>query len=216
MALVSLDNNKDLIKNAYLTLNLLTVIAEASAIFVWFFVPFLTENPNEPKHQIVRILSLFYTTGAGAIGLFGAKKLTRLDRYVTALEKAEDNNFIQNIATAQYTEQKKLEGESEYQIVLAKSENGMLPPTNEEEYEDNYPEYPKEINGIKLNEYHWEALAIAREKGELSPRELQRSGLGQRLSLKADSAKEILNDLANANLGKLEEEGEKIKFLPLS
>lgn len=213
MALTNLDNSKDLVKNTYLSLNLLTLIAIASGLLVWFFVPFLTENSKDPKHQIVRILSHFYTIGAGAIGLFGATRLARLDRYTKAIDKAEDATFIHNLATAQYTEQKKLESESEYQIVLTKSENGLLPPPEGEEYEE---EYPSEINGVKLQDYHWEILDFARGKKALTARDLQRSGIGQRLTLNASTARDILSDLAKAELGKIEGEDDKIKFLPVS
>ena len=214
MALVNLDNSKDLVKNTYLALNMLTLTAIASGFLVWFFTPFLTENAKDPKHQIVRILSLFYTMGAGGIGVFGANKLARLDRYTQAIAKAEDATFINNLATAQYTEQKKLESESEYQIILTKSENGLLaPPDNGEEYEE---ELPQEINGVKLQDYHWEILDFARQKGPLTARDLQRSGIGQRLTLNASTARDILSDLAKAELGKIEGEDDKIKFLPVS
>lgn len=213
MALVNLDNSKDLVKNTYLALNLLTLSAIASGFLIWFFTPFLTENEKDPKHQIVRILSLFYTMGAGGIGVFGATKLARLDRYTKAIDKAEDATFINNLATAQYTEQKKLESESEYQIVLTKSENGLLPPPEGEEYEE---EYPNEINGVKLQDYHWEILDFARGKKALTARDLQRSGIGQRLTLNASTARDILSDLAKAELGKIEGEDDKIKFLPVS
>jgi hypothetical protein len=215
MALVNLDNSKDLVKNTYLALNILTLIAIASGFLTWFFVPFLTENSKDPKHQIVRILSLFYVMGAGGIGLFGANKLARLDRYTKAIAKAEDNNFINQLASSQYSAQKTLEGEAEYQIVLTKSENGMLPPPNNEEYDD-LPESPKEINGVKIQDYHWEALELAQEKGELTPRDFQRSAIARRLEFKADDAKLVLEELAKANLGKLEEDEGKIKFLPVT
>ena len=211
MVLVDLDNQKDLIKNTCFSLNLVTLTAVSTGLLVWFFTPFLTEQAKNPKHQLARILSLVYVTGAGSVAIFGSQKLSRLAKYKTAIEKAEDNNFINTVASSQYANQKILEGESE-QAIAINLIKGPQPEILEGEIEndDDLPNIP----GIE--DHHWEALAIAREKGELSPRELQRSGLGQRLSLKADSAKEILNDLANANLGKLEEEGEKIKFLPLS
>lgn len=213
MALMNLDNEKDVIKQSYLALNLITLMAIASGILTWFFMPFLTDQHNNPKHQLYRILSLIYTTGSGGVALFGAKKLARLDKYVTALNKAEDNTFINNLATAQYTEQKKLESESEYKIILTKSENGLLPPSEGEEYEE---EYPSEINGVKLQDYHWEILDFARGKKALTARDLQRSGIGQRLTLNASTARDILSDLAKAELGKIEGEDDKIKFLPVS
>lgn len=213
MALVNLDNSKDLVKNTYLALNLLTLTAIASGFLVWFFTPFLTEKVNDPKHQIVRILSHFYTIGAGAIGVFGATKLARLDRYTKAIAKAEDATFINNLATSQYTEQKKLESEAEYQIVLTKSENGLLPPPEPEELEE---EYPQEINGVKLEPFHWEALELAKEKGSLTARDFQRSAIARRLEMKSDEAKLVLSDLAKSGMGKLEEDGESIKFLPVT
>lgn len=213
MALMNLDNEKDMIKNTYLALHLVTALAIASGFLTWFFVPFLTDNVKNPKHQIGRILANFYTIGAGGIGIFGASKLARLDRYTKAISKAEDNNFIQNLATAQYTEQKKLELESEYQIVLTKSDAGLLPPPENEEFEQ---ELPAEINGVKLQDYHWEILDFARQKGTITARDLQRSGIGQRLTLNASTARDILADLAKAELGKIEGEDDKIKFLPVS
>lgn len=211
MVLIDLDNEKDLIKNTYFSLNLITVTSITAGLLLWFFVPFLADQVKNPKHQLARILSLVVVTGAGGVGLFGSSKLSRLAKYKTAIEKAEDNNFINTVASSQYANQKILEGESETAIAINLAK---CPQTEifegEIEQQNDYPE----IEGIEEN--HWAVLSLAREKGELSPRDLQRSGLGQRLNLKADSAKEILKELAEAQLGKIEEEGDKIKFLPMS
>lgn len=214
MALMNLDNEKDMLKQTYLALNLITLMAISTGLLTWFFVPFLADQKSNPRHQLYRYLGLIYTVGAGGVALFGSTKLTRLDKYVMALNKAEDNTFINNLATAQYTEQKKLEAEGEYKIILTKSENNLLPPPQpEEEYE---PEFPREINGVLMQDYHWEALELAKSKGQLSARDFQRSAIARRLEIKADDAKEILKELAKADLGKLEEEGESIKFLPVT
>lgn len=211
MVLVDLDNQKDLIKNTCFSLNLVTFTAISTGFLIWFFTPFLTEQAKNPKHQLARILSLVYVTGAGGVAIFGSQKLSRLAKYKTAIEKAEDNVFINTVASSQYANQKILECESEQAIAINLSK-GPQPKIFEGEIEQQN-DYP-EIEGIEEN--HWAVLSLAREKGELSPRDLQRSGLGQRLNLKADSAKEILKELAEAQLGKIEGEEDKIKFLPVS
>lgn len=210
MVLVDLDNQKDLIKNTCFSLNLVTFTAISTGLLIWFFTPFLTEQAKNPKHQLARILSLVYVTGAGGVAIFGSQKLSRLAKYKTAIDKAEDNNFINSIASSQYANQKILEGESELAIAINLAKGPQPELEGELENEDDLPDIP----GIE--DHHWEALAIAREKGEITPRELQRSGLGQRLSLKADDAKIMLEKLAEAELGKIESEGDKIKFLPMS
>jgi len=102
MAVIELSSGKDQILANRKMLNAIAVVAFITSLFLWSVAPFVaTSNGNRDK--FVRYFSLICAILGGDILLACGRKLERNQPLYKALEKAQENVFIHQVATSQYT-----------------------------------------------------------------------------------------------------------------
>jgi len=101
MALIELNSGKDQILFNRKLLNTVAVVAFVASLFLWSVAPFIPSS-NSNRDKFVRYLSLICTILGGDILLACGRKLERNQPLYKALEKAQENVFIHQVATSQY------------------------------------------------------------------------------------------------------------------
>ena len=99
MALIQLNASKDQIRLNQILLHIGAISSISSSLLIWSISPFITDKP------IWRYLSLGYTIIGSSFGLVCSRKLEKNYSLYQALEKAETDEFLHRIASAQYAQQ---------------------------------------------------------------------------------------------------------------
>jgi len=107
MALIELNSGKDQILFNRKLLNVLAVAAFIASLFLWSVAPFIPSS-NSNRDKFVRYLSLICTILGGDILLSCGRKLERNQPLYKALERAEENVFIHQVATSQYAHEQEI------------------------------------------------------------------------------------------------------------
>lgn len=235
--LIQFDNNLDGIKSARMLCHSLSVSAILIGGLVWSLPPFLIQGKSALTIT-ARYFSLIGTAGAGAILLVCSNYLKRTNTIIIASQTASENLLIEQLTYSQFAQQSYFEQLSkELPPLLAnKAINDSLdtlPPnmsfpavTGQNTgakillAPDNYQQEQGEIE-IKENDIIDDlppdllaVLNLARESGELSIRELQRSSIGKKMKLSADGAKYAFEKLADLGYGEVVTVKTTVKFIP--
>jgi hypothetical protein len=89
----------DQIKQNHGLLNATAIFSSVSGLLVWSTTPFVSSN------TIARYFSLFYCIGAGSTAIYCGNKLEKSKLLFLALQRAQDDDFLHQIASLQYARQ---------------------------------------------------------------------------------------------------------------
>lgn len=230
--LIRLDNSLDSIRSARTLCHSLSISAILIGGLCWSLPPFLIQGKSNLA-IVGRYFSLLGTAGAGAILLVCSNYLQKTNTIVIASQKASENLLIEQLTYSQFAQQSYYDqiakelppilanqsiNESlslDHQYPPAPVENTagnnklMIAPTNQGEIiqqEQNYiDDLPPDLLAI---------LNLARESGELSIRELQRSSIGKKMKITADGARYAFERLQELEYGIIEVNKTTVKFIP--
>lgn len=233
--LIQFDNNLDGIKSARMLCHSLSVGAILIGGLIWSLPPFLVQGKNTLSIT-ARYFSLLGTAGAGAILLVCSNYLKRTNTIVIASQVASENLLIEQLTYSQFAQQSYFETLSkELPPLLAnKAINDSLdtlPPdipfhavTGQNTgakimiAPENYQqEQSGEIAISDIDDLPPDLLAIlnlARESGELSIRDLQRSSIGKKMKITADGARYAFERLSDLGYGEIVTVKTTVKFIP--
>lgn len=88
--------------------SLLLVIGGLSSLlglFLWSAPPFIWSNPKDKLGVCLRYLSLFGALGCGVSAIVAGKQLERITPLLKAIETAEKNDFLDQLASSQFLQQ---------------------------------------------------------------------------------------------------------------
>lgn len=236
--LIQFDNNLDGIKSARCLCHGLSVASILIGGLVWSLPPFLVQGKNTLSIT-ARYFSLLGTAGAGAILLVCSGYLKKTNTIVIASQTASENLLIERLTYSQFAQQSYFETLSKelppllankaindsldslppdipFNTVTGQNTGAkiLLAPDNYqqgaaaviEQQEQNYiDDLPPDLLAI---------LNLAREQGELSIRELQRSSIGKKMKITADGARYAFEKLADLGYGSIETVKTTVKFIP--
>ncbi|NET14370.1 MAG: hypothetical protein F6K08_16850 [Okeania sp. SIO1H6] len=94
--LIRLNQTRDLIRLSRISLHSISIFCGSSSFLAWLIPPLTTDN------VVLRTGSLFYSISISIAGLLTAKLLARHSPIYTALDNAEQQDLINNLAAAQY------------------------------------------------------------------------------------------------------------------
>jgi hypothetical protein len=87
---------------------MLLLIATASSIsglLLWSASPFALSNPKDKVQVVLRYLSLFGSLSCGVTAIVCGNQLQKINPLVKAIETAERNDFLEQLAVSQYQQQ---------------------------------------------------------------------------------------------------------------
>jgi hypothetical protein len=95
------------------TLLLLTGgVATITGLFLWSATPFLASNPKDKPSVIFRYISLITSLGCGVTAVATGGALQRITPLLKAIETAERNDFLDQLANSQYVQQQRWQQEA--------------------------------------------------------------------------------------------------------
>ncbi|HEY9692219.1 MAG TPA: hypothetical protein V6D15_08450 [Oculatellaceae cyanobacterium] len=88
------------------TLLLLTGgVSTVAGLFLWSATPFVFNNPKDKVGVCLRYLSLFGSLTLGIAAVASGHQLQRINPLLKAIETAERNDFLDQLASSQYVQQ---------------------------------------------------------------------------------------------------------------
>lgn len=88
------------------TLLLLTGgVSTIAGVFLWSSTPFIFNNPKDKVGVCLRYLSLFGSLSCGIAAVATGHQLQRIAPLIKAIETAERNDFLAQLASSQYVQQ---------------------------------------------------------------------------------------------------------------
>ncbi|MGB3206456.1 MAG: hypothetical protein WBB28_15830 [Crinalium sp.] len=76
-----------------------------AGLFLWSLTPFIFNNPKDKVGVCLRYLSLFGSLGCGVAAVASGHQLQRISPLIKAIETAEKNDFLDQLASSQYVQQ---------------------------------------------------------------------------------------------------------------
>ncbi|AFZ15743.1 hypothetical protein Cri9333_4988 (plasmid) [Crinalium epipsammum PCC 9333] len=95
--------------------NLLALVGGSSTVIgllLWSSSPFLFPNPKDKFSVSLRYLSLFLTSCCGVTAVATGYQLQRITPLIKAIETAERNDFISQLATSQWVQEQRYQSEA--------------------------------------------------------------------------------------------------------
>ena len=95
------------------TLLLLTGgVSTVAGLFMWSAMPFVFNNPKDKVGVCLRYLSLFGSLSLGIAAVASGHQLQRINPLLKAVETAERNDFLDQLASSQYVQQQQWQREA--------------------------------------------------------------------------------------------------------
>lgn len=76
-----------------------------AGLFLWSSTPFIFNNPKDKVGVCLRYLSLFGSLSLGIAAVASGHQLQRISPLIKAIETAEKNDFLDQLASSQYVQQ---------------------------------------------------------------------------------------------------------------
>lgn len=83
----------------------LASISSLSGLLLWSASPFALNNPKDKVQVVLRYLSLFTSLSCGVTAIACGNQLQKINPLVKAIETAEKNDFLEQLAVSQYQQQ---------------------------------------------------------------------------------------------------------------
>lgn len=80
-------------------------ISSLSGLLLWSASPFALNNPKDKVQVVLRYLSLFTSLSCGVTAIACGNQLQKINPLVKAIETAEKNDFLEQLAVSQYQQQ---------------------------------------------------------------------------------------------------------------
>ena len=77
-------------------------ISSVSGLLIWSVAPFAMPNPKSPSQVLARYLAILGGFGCGVSALVAGRELQRITPLIEAIETAEHDDFLLQLAVAQY------------------------------------------------------------------------------------------------------------------
>jgi hypothetical protein len=83
----------------------LASVSSFSGLLLWSASPFALNNPKDKVQVVLRYLSLFTSLSCGITAIACGSQLQKINPLVKAIETAEKNDFLEQLAVSQYQQQ---------------------------------------------------------------------------------------------------------------
>ena len=84
---------------------LIASVSSLSGLLLWSASPFVFNNPKDKVQVVLRYLSLFGSLSCGVSAIVCGNQLHKINPLVKAIETAERNDFLEQLAVSQYQQQ---------------------------------------------------------------------------------------------------------------
>jgi hypothetical protein len=84
---------------------LIASVSSLSGLLLWSASPFVFNNPKDKVQVVLRYLSLFGSLSCGVTAIVCGNQLQKINPLVKAIETAERNDFLEQLAVSQYQQQ---------------------------------------------------------------------------------------------------------------
>jgi hypothetical protein len=102
MAQINISLPQDQLKQNRSLLLFMGGVSAVSGLFLWSAVPFALPNPQNSSQILARYLALVSSLGCGVSAVVSGKKLKRITPLIQAIETAEQDDFLLQLAVSQY------------------------------------------------------------------------------------------------------------------
>ncbi len=85
---------------------LIASVSSLSGLLLWSASPFALNNPKDKFQVVLRYLSLFGSLGCGVSAVVAGKQLERITPLIRAIDTAERDDFLEQLAVSQYQQQR--------------------------------------------------------------------------------------------------------------
>ncbi len=120
--------------------NLLALVGGSSVVLgflLWSSSPFLMPNNKDRVEISLRYISLFLTSVAGVTAVVTGGALQRITPLIRAIETAEKNDFISQLATSQWVQEQQYQQQAVTALQPAQQQAVTIPVTaNSNDYND--------------------------------------------------------------------------------
>lgn len=152
--------------------SMLLLIATASSItglLLWSASPFALNNPKDKVQVVLRYLSLFGSLSCGVTAIVCGNQLQRISPLVKAIETAERNDFLEQLAVSQYQQQQQWQ-----QMALAPTQLQQFPVAVQAEPVDQGSttsadplptSQNSEVTGSEHFRSLWKSVSLLKEQG---------------------------------------------------
>jgi len=152
--------------------SMLLMIATASSIsglLLWSASPFALNNPKDKVQVVLRYLSLFGSLGCGVTAIVCGNQLQKINPLVKAIETAERNDFLEQLAVSQFQQQQQW-----YQMALAPTQRQPIDvavqpqdsPQGSTTSADPLPTSQNaEVTGSEHFRSLWKSVSLLKEQG---------------------------------------------------
>jgi hypothetical protein len=156
---------------------MLLLIATASSIsglLLWSASPFALSNPKDKVQVVLRYLSLFGSLSCGVTAIVCGNQLQKINPLVKAIETAERNDFLEQLAVSQFQQQQQW-----HQMALAPTKLQTVPSQHSEAVKpesdaplsttsaDSLPltSQNSEVNGSEHFRSLWKSVSLLKDQG---------------------------------------------------
>jgi hypothetical protein len=164
---------------------LIASVSSLSGLLLWSASPFVFNNPKDKVQVVLRYLSLFGSLSCGVSAIVCGNQLHKINPLVKAIETAERNDFLEQLAVSQYQQQQHwqqmalaptqlqpLSQQVQPESSEASSETSSTTSTNELPTSQN-----SEVNGSEHFRSLYKSVSLLKEQG-LSDTKLVEEVLG--------------------------------------
>ncbi len=180
---------------------LIASVSSLSGLLLWSASPFVFNNPKDKVQVVLRYLSLFGSLSCGVTAIVCGNQLQKINPLVKAIETAERNDFLEQLAVSQYQQQQHWQqmalAPTQLQPLSAPLSQQVQPESSEASSTTSTDELPtsqsSEVNGSEHFRSLYKSVSLLKEQG-LSDTKLVEEVLGMG-GRKFNEGKQMLDTL---------------------
>jgi hypothetical protein len=151
---------------------MLLLIATASSIsglLLWSASPFALSNPKDKVQVVLRYLSLFGSLSCGVTAIACGSQLQKINPLVKAIETAERNDFLEQLAVSQFQQQQQWHQMALAPTQLQPVDVAVQPQGSDQSSTTSADSLPtsqnSEVNGSEHFRSLWKSVSLLKEQG---------------------------------------------------
>ena len=161
------------IRQNHSMLLLIASVSSLSGLLLWSASPFVFNNPKDKVQVVLRYLSLFGALGCGVAAVVSGRQLDRINPLLKAIDIAERNDFLEQLAVSQYRQQQQWQ-----QMALAPTQLQPLSDPHSTHIQPESPEslsttddtqlptsQPSEVSSSEQFRSLWKSVSLLKEQG---------------------------------------------------
>jgi hypothetical protein len=148
---------------------LIASISSISGLLLWSASPFALNNPKDKVQVVLRYLSLFTSLSCGVTAIVCGNQLQKINPLVKAIETAEKNDFLEQLAVSQYQQQQQWQQMALAPTQLQPVSMAVQPESSDQGSATSVDALPTSQNSKVTGSEHfrslWKSVSLLKEQG---------------------------------------------------